>query len=176
MVAVRVGEGLPDAPRPCAASSSIASSFGPRASGPVPRSSYSSQYASIASPHASASQPDSASSSPSASTLSRAASSTQRNTALRTRTRKARAFAVTGLTWSAFSWASSAVWISGFASCSHSSSSEESTWRTISPSQAIRSSRSSVFRSSGMVWSSALYALARYRSTMPSVRASSTRR
>ncbi|CAM5658450.1 hypothetical protein STENM327S_08997 [Streptomyces tendae] len=103
VVVVRVVEDLPHAPQPVLRLFSMISSLGPRASGPVPSSSYSSQYLSMASPHASASQPASASISPSSPTWSRAASSTRRNMALRTSTRKARALAVTGRTWSAFS-------------------------------------------------------------------------
>ena len=66
VVAGRVVEDLPDRP-PLLGRSSIISSAGPRASGPVPISSYSAKYGSSASAHASASQPSSASSSPSSS-------------------------------------------------------------------------------------------------------------
>ncbi|CNJ98843.1 Uncharacterised protein [Mycobacterium tuberculosis] len=44
------------------------------------------------------------------------------------------------------------------ASFSHSSTREESVWRTSSPSHSMMSSSSSVTAVSGMVWRSALYA------------------
>src|SRR5690606_8176602 len=108
---------------PSSGTSSICSSFGPRASAPVSSSSCSEKYPSMASAHASA--PNSGSSSPSSSYFSSAASSTRRNIALRTSTRNALAFAVTFATRSSIGSSTSSS--DGFASCSHSSRRLEST-------------------------------------------------
>ncbi len=87
-------------------------------------------------------------------------SSTRRNSALRTRTVKARTLLVTAGGRRSASATSSASG-SGFLSFSHSSSRLESVCRTSSPSQAIRSSKPSVRLVSGTVCRSALYASAR---------------
>ena len=151
--------------RPASGSSAVSlmiSIAGPRALAPVWIRECSAKYGSSASCQSFADQPDSASSSPRSHHCRRAASSTRRNSALRTSTRKARRLWVTGGVWSSRAEAISlGCAVSGLRSRSHSSSRLESTWRTSSPSQAIRSATSSVRASSGTVCRSALYASAR---------------
>ena len=90
---------------------------------------------------------------------SRAASSTLLNMAVRIIAVKARSLPVTGrgggggAPWAAASTA--AATFSGSVSASHSSSSDESVWRTVSPSHSTRSSNCSLRCSSGTVCLSA---------------------
>ena len=99
-----------------------------------------------------------------------AASCTRRNSSLRTSTRKARRFVSTD---GGAGGTTGAVGSStGLTRLSHSSTSDESTCRTSSPSHAMRSSSSEVCASAGTVCRIARYASLRYRSTSPSLRAS----
>src|SRR5699024_10474052 len=132
--------------------SSMRNMCGPRASGPMSTSPYSSKNGSISAAQSSADRP----SSKSASCAHRrsAASDSRRNIALRSITFSARGLSVIDRSSSRANACSriSAGSKSGSVSCSHSSSSEESTRRISEPSHSITSSSSSVEASTGTVW------------------------
>mmetsp|Transcript_10530 Transcript_10530/g.44821 ORF Transcript_10530/g.44821 Transcript_10530/m.44821 type:complete len:260 (-) Transcript_10530:2062-2841(-) len=107
-----------------------------------------------------------------------ARSCTQRNAAFRTITRNARpeenatraSFSAAALISAASSMSLALDAATGSFSASHSSMSDESTCRIVSPSHASRSSTASLFRFAGTFCTRDLYASVRYRSTTPSDR------